>query len=214
MVTEVTPLFELVRGVRRIHSVDTTMSALLRRCLLVLISGAPLLAQSGNAARGNSSASMTGEAARRLSFLIGDWEGDGWIVLGPGQRRTFHQRESVRAAAGGTVVVIDGLGTSTDAGREGEIVHQAFAVVSYDSASAKLRWRAYRAGGEETVDEPVVGGDSLVWGMDLGPRGQGGRLRFTIRRTTEGAWHETGEMIAPAPNAPSRKFFEMTLRPR
>src|SRR4051812_32529151 len=120
------------------------ITAARRLCLPLLVAATPIGAQAPRAIPVNVT------AMRRLDFLLGEWEGDGWILQGRGERRTFHQRETVRSAAGGTVVVIDGLGTSTDAGREGETVHQAFALVTYDSVTAKLRWRAYRATGEET----------------------------------------------------------------
>lgn len=186
----------------------SVISAARRLCLSLLVAATPIGAQAPRAIPVNVT------ALGRLDFLLGEWEGDGWILLGRGERRTFHQRETVRSAAGGTVVVIDGLGTSTDAGREGETVHQAFAVVTYDSATAKLRWRAYRATGEETVAEPMVERDTLVWGMELGPGGRGGRIRFTIRRTATGEWNEIGEMIAPGANGRITKFFEMTLKRR
>src|SRR4051812_12848731 len=72
-------------------------------------------------------------ALRQIGFLIGQWDGDGWIQAGA-ERRTFHEHENVRYAAGGAVVVVDGTGTVTSPGpAHGTIGHLAFAVLSYDS---------------------------------------------------------------------------------
>jgi hypothetical protein len=149
-------------------------------------------------------------AMKRLDFLVGQWEGTGWIQMGP-RRATFRQRETVRYAAGGTVVIIDGLGHSQDPGRQDRIVHQAFAVVSYDAASQAFRWRAYRAAdGNEITAQPEVGTDKLVWGFDL-PQSGAGHVRFTITRTAAGDWLEVGEMQRPS--GEWMQFFEMTLKP-
>ena len=104
------------------------------------------------------------DAMKSLDFLVGEWVGDGWIVRGRDDRATFHQRETVRAAAGNSVVVIDGLGTSTVAGNEGKVTHQAFAVVSYDAAAGKYQWRAYTPANGELSEAAVAvkPGGSLV----------------------------------------------------
>ncbi|HEY6137748.1 MAG TPA: hypothetical protein VI670_08290 [Thermoanaerobaculia bacterium] len=125
------------------------------------------------------------DAIAKLGFLTGEWAGEGWAATGRDQRATFKQTESVRTAAGGSVLVIDGLGVNA----EGKAVHQAFAVVSYDAAASKYRWRAYtRANGEVDV-EPAVGDGTLVWGFPV----PGGQVRFSIDRTPAGGWHEIGE---------------------
>ena len=157
--------------------------------------------------------SVNAVAMHKLDFLLGSWEGDGWIIMGRDGRRTFHQHETVRPAAGGVVVIIDGLGKSTDVGREGQVIHQAFALVSHDSATKTFRWRAFRATGEETVAEPVIGDSSLVWGMDVGPAGHASHVRFTIELTPDGAWHEVGDLLPPGSvgDSTGSRFFEMTL---
>jgi hypothetical protein len=146
-------------------------------------------------------------ALRQMGFLIGEWDGDGWIQVGP-ERRTFHEHESVRYAAGGAVVVVDGTGTVTSAGpSHGTIGHLAFAVLSYDSTTTTFRWRAFRKEGDEIEDQPTISDRKLVWGFAVP---QAGRVRFTITLTPAGEWWEIGEFSRDGTTW--AKFFEMTLK--
>lgn len=182
--------------------------------MAALLLAAPLAAQrptaaaAANTPRQTTAAPAAITALHQLDFLIGEWEGTGWIRLGPGEPHRFQQHETVRQAAGGAVVVIDGLGRSTAIGEENRIVHTAFAVISYDSTTQHFRWRAYRGDGAELDVVPSIGVDRLVWGFPS----NGSQVRFTIERTPTGQWHETGELVRDG--APAVQFFEMTLQKR
>jgi hypothetical protein len=141
-----------------------------------------------------------------LDFLVGTWEGDGWIMMGP-QRRNFRQREIVRPAAGGTVVLIDGIGLGADADNKGKIVHQAFAVVNWTAATNAYRWQAFRADGASLDVVPVLSDKQLVW--ELPPNGDR-RVRFTIKREANGTWHEIGESWTG--DGKPVVFLDMSLR--
>lgn len=150
----------------------------------------------GNVAKGKIEA---------LRFLGGTWEGDGWIMIGP-QRRNFKQREVVRAAAGGTVVLVDGVGLGADADNKGKVVHQAFAVVSWNQSSNAYRWQAFRADGASIEVVPQIGANQLVW--EMSPTGDR-KIRFTIKRDGD-KWHETGESWTG--DGKPVVFLDMTLR--
>jgi hypothetical protein len=139
-----------------------------------------------------------------LGVLVGEWEGSGWYRMGQAEAQEFAQRETVRWAAGAEVLVIDGLGKDG----EGNPVHQAFAMVSWDPLAGAHVMHAYSAGGGEVTDTPYVSADSLVWGF-AEPRG--GRIRFTIH-VGEDAWREVGEY---SPDGTTwYRFLEMGLRRR
>jgi hypothetical protein len=151
--------------------------------------------------------SRAGKVGRDLVALVGDWHGRGWIELRPGRREQFDQRESVRCALGGEILVIEGRGTARGRGQRAEtVVHQALGVVSHDSRAASYLMRAYSAG-RPAVDSPLelsTAGD-ITWGFAQGPV----QIRFRIR-ISDGAWHEVGEMSL---NGGSwRQFFEMRLQ--
>ena len=145
------------------------------------------------------------EEMKKLDFLVGRWQGEGWIMLGPGQRRTFRQTESVQPKAGGTVLLIEGMGRSKDAANEGATIHSAFAVVSYDRGAKVFRWRAYRADGNSIDTEAKVSENMLVWGF----RDLRGETRFTTKLNEKGQWFEVGEFSRDGKTW--QKFLEMIL---
>jgi hypothetical protein len=108
-----------------------------------------------------------------------------------------------------TVLLIEGLGRHKLAdAQEGEIVHNAMAVVSYDEKAKKYRWHAWRIPGGSYLDTDLkVGDQTLEWSMNIP---QGGATRFAIKLNEKGEWHEIGEYSPDNKNW--NKFFEMTLR--
>jgi hypothetical protein len=144
---------------------------------------------------------------QKLDFLLGEWQGEGWIEFGPGQRHTARQTETVQRKAGGALFLIEGLGLERR-GDQDVPVHQAFAVVSYDSQAKRPRLRAWRAGGEEVTCEPELGERSLSWGFTDGRSGM--QIKFTIKLNEAGQWVEVGESSRDGKSW--RQFMEMKLQ--
>ncbi len=146
------------------------------------------------------------EAMRPLHFMVGVWEGEGWIQMGPDRREVFAGREVVELRLDGTVMLIEGIHRSAS-GEAGEpvVVHHALAVLSPSSDGGYLfrSWLFNREGGEF---RGRVEDDAFIWGTTT-PRGE---MRYTIRLDEQARWHEIGELIGPG--GESRQFFEMTLR--
>ncbi|MBL8557369.1 MAG: hypothetical protein JNM47_01500 [Hyphomonadaceae bacterium] len=67
-------------------------------------------------------------AMARLSWMVGDWEGTGWIDM-PGGRQTFRQVERIEMRLSGSVMVIEGR---SYAGTPEALMFNALGVVSYD----------------------------------------------------------------------------------
>lgn len=143
------------------------------------------------------------DAMRPIRTMEGEWKGTGWIQMGP-QRHEFSQTESVTRKSNGAVVVIDGLGRNiTDST---QIIHQAFAVISFDQQAGKYLMRAFRADGNYVdADLKVLEDGAIQWGFTHPMAGQ---VRYNIR-IIGNKWTETGEMSRDGQNW--AQFFEMTL---
>lgn len=153
--------------------------------------------------------SIQREAISKLNWLAGQWKGEGFAEYRPGQRSYVNMTETIEPRLNGTVLLIEGLGRRKLAdAQEGEIVHNAMAVVSYDEKAKKYRWQAWRIPGGSYLDTDLkVGDQTLEWSMTTP---QGGATRFAIKLNEKGEWHEIGEYSPD--NKSWNKFFEMTLR--
>lgn len=70
------------------------------------------------------------------------------------------------------------------------MVHDALAVVSYDSQKQKYRWTAWRSpGGYYSETEVKVGEKAFDWQTEV----QGGKTRYKAFMNEKGQWIETGE---------------------
>ncbi len=171
-------------------------------CFFLLLCFTSLTAVSAQTGSINSS------EMKSLDFLVGQWRGEGWILMGQNERRTFRQNETVQSKVDGTVLVIDGLGKGVKTGDTVEsVIHNAFAVISYNRDAKTFRWQAFKGDGTSFDVQPEITGKTIVWGFQ-DPRA--GQIRFTIKLNEKGQWFETGEMSRDAGKT-WFKFFEMIL---
>ncbi len=142
-----------------------------------------------------------------LAFLVGEWEGEAWIQMGPGGRETVQQRERVEWKVGEEVLLIQGLGRTVDS-RTGELrtVHDALATIAWDPDRQRHVMWTYVGGRGTGSPEVAVEAGQVVWTLDS----RGGRVRFIIRLDEHGRWVETGERSADGGQS-WQPFFGMTL---
>ncbi len=145
---------------------------------------------------------------RKLDWWIGEWKGEASITMGPGKTEHALQTERVQARAGGRVLMIEGLGKrKLEDGTAGDVVHDAFAVVSWNEKTKSYDFDAWTARDGHVKAWLEAGDDhSAKWGFDTP---QGGKIRYTIRLTDAGEWHEVGEFFRGGDQW--IKFFDMTL---
>ena len=148
------------------------------------------------------------EAMKKLDFLAGQWKGEGWMEFAPGQRRTFKGTEVVQSKLDGLLLAVEGLhrGRVGDKGEEA-VVHNAFALVSYDDKAKRYRFQAFTSRGNYEDAEAKVSEGQLVWGMKVP---QFGDVRYTIKLDDKGRWFEIGEVSRDGKTW--QQFFEMTLQ--
>jgi hypothetical protein len=175
--------------------------------LLVLL--AVVFVPSAVVAQGLPTGEANREAMKKLDFLVGKWKGEATMTLGPDRKEKFTQTEDVEYRLGGTILVVEGVGTGKLPGQDKEgVVFNAFAVMSYDAQKKEYSVRAYRAEGV-SIDGYVKPADKgLVWGFKEPQRGYD--IRYTVTITAKGEWNEVGEMSMDGGKT-WRHFFEMTV---
>jgi hypothetical protein len=141
-----------------------------------------------------------------LDFLVGTWEGGGWMEYAPGQKVTFTSREVVEPRLGGRVLVVEGTHHAPMPGApEPVVVHHALGVLSHAEADG-YRFRTWLANGHGGDFAARLDDGAVVWGYDDPRRGE---VRYTIRLDDAGRWAEVGD--ARRDGGDWHRFFEMTL---
>jgi hypothetical protein len=144
---------------------------------------------------------------KALDFLVGHWEGSGWIDMGPRGRQTFSGTESVESKLGGLALLVEGVHRGTPPGSTHEVVvHHAPGVLSADESGRGFRFDTWLANAQSATYTAHLANGALVWG---GPGPRGGEVRFTIRLDDTGRWQESGEASSDGKNW--QPFFAMTL---
>jgi hypothetical protein len=147
------------------------------------------------------------EAMKKLSFLVGEWEGEGWTEFVPGQRRTSPIREVVQSKLGGIVLVVEGLGKRKDPGKNEEVVtHNALGFLYYDEKAKLYRMRSFLADGRLVDAEAMFTDRGFQWAF----RAPGASIRYIVKLTEKGEWYEIGEMSLDGNTW--RQFHGMTLQ--
>lgn len=145
-------------------------------------------------------------AMQHLDFLVGTWEGEGWMERA-GQQYPFLGHEVVQSLLDDMIVTVEGLHKANVPGHpEPVVVHNAFGVFSYDAEADHYRFKTYLSNGQGGDYDAHLRDDALVWTMES-PRM--GTVRYTIRIDEQGRWHEIGERSADGKTW--EQFFEMTL---
>ena len=154
-----------------------------------------------------TSESAQQEAMKPILWLVGDWKGEGWIRQGPGEPSTFSIHERAETALGDRLIVVEGVGHAVGTGEaDGEIVHHAFGVLSWDGEQGDYRFSTYLAD-DTGVDARATVEDGVVtWGFET----SNGQVRYRFHQMKDGAWRENGE-FSPDKGTTWMPFFEMTL---
>lgn len=142
------------------------------------------------------------EAMQQLSGMVGEWKGEGWIRRGPGEPEKMTSTERVHYELDGRILVVRGL--HFDEAEESRIVHNAYAVISWDAEAENYQFRTYLADGRQGNYTMTVENGVIKWFMDT-PRG---KITYSIT-IKDGVWKETGEMTGPDDR--TFQFLEMEL---
>jgi hypothetical protein len=127
-------------------------------------------------------------AMGKLAWLAGQWEGTAATRGREGEARSA-STETVRLAAGGTALLIQGrhYRLLPDGGR-GDVVHDTAAMLTFDPESGKYRFTTQLQTGQGGVFDGTVEGATFSWRLPL----PGGYARYDIARNDKGQWSELG----------------------
>ena len=145
-------------------------------------------------------------AMKKLSFLVGDWSGQGRIFRTPGESTEIVQTEHAEYKLDGLLLVIEGLGRTKS---DGHPVLQAFGIASYDDRAGAYHMRAFNDGRWLETDVKLAdNGKGLSWGFNLGEIKTSSQLRINEK----GEWTEVHEITIGS--QPARKFMEISVKPQ
>lgn len=152
------------------------------------------------------SAAVAKEAMAKLSKMVGKWEGEATVQLGPGQTHKVKQTENVQWKLDGTVLLVEGLGKEKAADGEEKVVFQAMAICAFEAKSKSYKFHTFRDNGMGAIANAEVTDTGMIWGFE---DGRGGKIRYTIT-IKDDIWTEIGEYLVEG--QPARQFFDMTVK--
>jgi len=141
------------------------------------------------------------DAMKKLSFMIGTWEGTGWIQMGNASKETFGIHETIQEKLDGLVYLIEGHGTT-----EGTTTHKALAMISWNPEKGQYGFESHTFDGRSAQAVARLENRTFIWGFNTP---NGGLIRYRMEFKTDHEWFETG---AYSPDGETwYPFMEMTL---
>ncbi|WP_298021723.1 hypothetical protein [uncultured Parasphingopyxis sp.] len=137
-----------------------------------------------------------------FAWMVGEWQGEGWMLAPNGERLSFESQEIVSSRLSGAALLVEGR--HHEPGHSDRVVHDAMAMITWDAGANEYRFRTALANGRggNFLLQPT--NEGFNWRMDT-PRGQ---IVYTIEHD-DGVWTERGEIIEPGGR--SIEIFGMTL---
>jgi hypothetical protein len=106
----------------------------------------------------------------------------------------------------GLILAIEGVGRAKSVG---QLLLQAFGIVSYDDESGTYRMRAFNDGRFlETEVKLLEEGKGMTWGFELGET----RTNSVLRINERGEWTELAEITIGSQSP--KKLLELSVRPQ
>ncbi len=133
---------------------------------------------------------------KKLYFMVGNWEGNGWRMSPDGTKNEFYQSEKVQFKLDSTAILIEGKGTVGE-----KVIHNALAIVTSNKENEQFSFQSFLQNGMKGIFSGEIKTDSFYWYPNE-------NTRYIITINEKGEWFETGEFKR---QEKWFKFFEMTL---
>jgi len=130
------------------------------------------------------------EAMAKLSFLVGEWEGNVVSYLPDGSTSTHRSTDSVTLLNNGTLLMIVGRNWAPGATDEEEPVSEHTALFNYDERADRYDLRTYYSGDFASGYIEYVNDDGARWFIER----DGVKMRFDILNDGPDSWKEKVEM--------------------
>jgi hypothetical protein len=143
-----------------------------------------------------STDSISKSEITKLEFLVGNWEGNGWLMGRDRTKSEFNQTEKIQFKLDSTAILIEGVGKSN-----GMITHNAMAIITYNKSNENYTFQSYLQNGRKGEFKGELIENKFYWYPSE-------NMRYIIWLNEKGQWYETGEF-----NREGKwfQFFEMTL---
>jgi hypothetical protein len=138
--------------------------------------------------QGNYDASALCKAEmNKLSYFIGNWEGQASYRSGPGPAQILTQKEHIEWKLDGVILSIEGIGRKDDV-----VQFNAYAIINFDPFSKTFKFNSYTKEGRSTEAYfKILKENNFEWGFDIP---SGGKVRYTIiLDPSKKSWSEIGE---------------------
>lgn len=179
-----------------------TIKTMVRIGMVLVLTGAlaaPAVAQMGDPA----SAAESRERVAALEWLVGEWEGSGWIAVRGAGRQSFTSTETVESRLDGRLLLVEGLHHNA----QGTVVHHALGAITWNANADRYVFHTWLgADGGGGADNPLELTDAGFRWMPQSE--QGASVVFDVRNE-DGQWVETGTVTLP--DGREFQFFEMRL---
>ena len=145
-----------------------------------------------------------------LQFMVGTWEGEGWILNNKGEKKYFRQTEIIKSKVNGQVLVIDGMGYELiDSIPTDRAIHDVVGIVSIhpEKGSATMYSILEKQGRSEVEIYKLKDKNAIQWSI-VNPNSDT-EVRFTEDLSIENEWNGRGEVLTK--DGRWYKFFEMSL---
>lgn len=142
------------------------------------------------------------EAMKKLDFMVGNWEGEGYMLSQTG-REVFKGTETVQKKLHGKALLVEGRFVDP---KDGRVVHETLAVLTYDVAKKKYIFQTYLFNHDGGVFDLVIKENGFSWAI----KRDGMPPTDYDMKLVNGEWIEKG--VVTLPNGQKHEFLEMRLK--
>tara|TARA_R110002050_G_scaffold158249_2_gene287522 strand:+ start:5096 stop:5644 length:549 start_codon:yes stop_codon:yes gene_type:complete len=149
-------------------------------------------------------------SVEKLSFMVGEWKGTGWMLGKDRKRKSFSQSEYIKSKANNQALMVDGLGYEIDSSGSvtDRVIHKAFGIISFNGEKESITMISFsELKGRMESEFVFIEEKKMYWSFK---EANGATIKFTEDFSVADQWKEIGEISMNGKDW--YKFFEMNLK--